>query len=79
MFQICAGMSVAINVRVGNELGAGNPLSAKRASYVAIIMQSEFPLANKVPHYHDYHSYCRHWCRCDGLCSKKLHRKDFYI
>ncbi len=37
--QVPFGMGIAVNIRVGNELGAGNPLSAKRASYVAIIMQ----------------------------------------
>ena len=29
-------MSIAVSVRVGNELGAGNPLRAKRASFMAL-------------------------------------------
>ena len=34
--QIAFGISTAATVRVGNELGAGNPLRAKRAAYVSI-------------------------------------------
>ena len=33
---------------MGNELGAGNPLSAKRASYVAIILQSKYTITNQL-------------------------------
>ena len=30
------GLSLAVSIRVGNELGAGNPHGAKKASFVAI-------------------------------------------
>ena len=36
--QVPLGLSIAANIRVGNELGAGNPLRAKRASYAAFII-----------------------------------------
>ena len=35
-FQPCLGLGIAASIRVGNELGAGNPQGAKRASYAAI-------------------------------------------
>ena len=31
------GFSIATSIRVGNELGAGNPNGAKKASYLAVI------------------------------------------
>ena len=34
--QIPLGISIAAGVRIGNELGAGNPLKAKRSSYIAM-------------------------------------------
>ena len=34
--QLPLGLGIAGTIRVGNELGAGNPLRAKRASYTAI-------------------------------------------
>ena len=34
-------MAQAVNVRVGNELGAGNIVAAKRSSFVALGLQSE--------------------------------------
>ena len=36
IMQVPFGLSIAATVRVGNELGAGNPLRAKRAAYTAI-------------------------------------------
>ena len=36
-FQPPIGFSIATSIRVGNELGAGNPNAAKRASYLAIV------------------------------------------
>ena len=33
-----------MSVRVGNELGAGHPLRAKRASYIAVLLQREFSI-----------------------------------
>ncbi len=41
ILQVPFGLSIAITIRVGNELGAGNPSAAKRASYTAIIIISE--------------------------------------
>lgn len=35
------GVSVAATVRVGNELGAGNPTAAKRAAYINLVFGSE--------------------------------------
>lgn len=32
------GISIAAGVRIGNELGAGNPKNAKRASLVAMVV-----------------------------------------
>ena len=32
------GLSIAGSVRIGNELGAGNPKGAKRASFVFLII-----------------------------------------
>ena len=37
--QLAYGTGTAATVRVGNELGAGNALRAKRASYVALALQ----------------------------------------
>ena len=37
--QLPIGTGTAASVRVGNELGAGNPLRAKRASYTALGLQ----------------------------------------
>ena len=34
--QLPLGLGIAGTIRVGNELGAGNPLRAKRASYTAM-------------------------------------------
>ena len=36
IIQPALGLSIAVSIRVGNELGAGNPLGAKRASYTAV-------------------------------------------
>ena len=33
--QLPYGVGTAVTVRVGNELGAGNPLKAKQATYTA--------------------------------------------
>ena len=40
--QIPLGISIAASVRVGNELGAGNPVGAKRAAYISIGVISQF-------------------------------------
>ena len=34
--QIAFGISMEATVHVGNELGAGNPIRAKRAAYISI-------------------------------------------
>ena len=34
--QIPLGVSIAATIRVGNELGAGRPRTAKRAAYVTV-------------------------------------------
>ena len=34
--QIPLGLGTAAGVRVGNELGAGRPLKAKRVTYIAV-------------------------------------------
>lgn len=36
--QLALGVGVAGTVRVGNELGAGNPIAAKRAAYTSVIL-----------------------------------------
>ena len=41
MVQVPLGISTAVSVRVGNELGAGNPKGAKRAAYVSCGVVSE--------------------------------------
>ena len=38
--QVPLGMAQAVSVRVGNELGAGNMTSAKRAAFLAVGLQS---------------------------------------
>ena len=42
--QVPLGIGIAVSIRVGNELGAGNPKAAKRASYVALGMACEITL-----------------------------------
>ena len=37
LLQPNIGLSLAVSIRVGNELGAGNPHGAKKASFVAIV------------------------------------------
>ena len=37
-FQIPYSIGTAVNIRVGNELGAGNPVSARRVSYVGVCL-----------------------------------------
>ena len=41
VFQVPLGIATAVSVRVGNELGAGQPLRAKRSAYVSIAMTCE--------------------------------------
>ena len=41
-------MALAVNVRVGNELGAGNIVAAKRSSLVAVALQSECYYSNSI-------------------------------
>lgn len=38
LLQPCLGLSVATSVRVGNELGAGNPQGAKRVTLVSVMI-----------------------------------------
>ena len=40
--QPCLGVGIATSIRVGNELGAGNPVGAKRASYTALSITCKF-------------------------------------
>ncbi len=42
--QIPLSMATALTVRVGNELGSGNPRSAKRASYIGCGIHCEWPI-----------------------------------
>ena len=42
VFQVPLGFAFAVTVRVGNELGAGQPQRAKRAAYVSVALTSEF-------------------------------------
>ena len=37
--QIPLGYGTALAIRVGNELGAGNPLAAKRAAFTGVIIE----------------------------------------
>ena len=37
--QLPFGFGIAVAVRVGNELGAGNPLAAKRAAFTGVIIE----------------------------------------
>ena len=48
MFQVSLGIATAVSVRVGNELGAGQPLRAKRSAYVSIVMTCEFMQSSTV-------------------------------
>ena len=34
--QLPLGLGISVTIRVGNELGAGNPLRAKRAAFTAV-------------------------------------------
>ena len=45
MFQVSLGIATAVSVRVGNELGAGQPQRAKRSALVSIVMTCEFVCA----------------------------------
>lgn len=38
LLQIPYSIGTAVNIRVGNELGAGNPVSARRVSYIGVCM-----------------------------------------
>ena len=44
MFQPPIGFSIATSIRVGNELGAGNPNAAKKASYLAVVCVCKYTL-----------------------------------
>ena len=43
-FQPPIGFSIATSIRVGNELGAGNPNAAKKASYLAVICVCKYTM-----------------------------------
>ena len=44
VFQPPIGFSIATSIRVGNELGAGNPNAAKKASYLAVVCVCKYAL-----------------------------------
>ena len=44
--QIPLGMAQAANVRIGNELGAGNVTSAKRVACLAMGFQSKYKMCS---------------------------------
>ena len=63
--QLPLGLSIAGTVRVGNELGAGQPQKAKRAAYVCIFVtckREEVQDTNIVQYLHNTigHNYCCH-------------------
>ena len=41
MLQLPVGLSISVTIRVGNELGAGQPQRAKRAAYVGVALAGE--------------------------------------
>lgn len=41
LVQVPLGIATAASVRVGNELGAGQPLRAKKAAYVSVALGGE--------------------------------------
>ena len=55
MHQFALGTGTAASVRVGTELGAGNPVRARRASYTALSIQGDsncMPILTMYMHIH---------------------------
>ncbi len=75
--QVPLGISIAISIRVGNELGAGNPTGAQRACYVACGIISESVL------HHTLHvasaSQCLHYKLLDAPLVTHLHASKHLI
>ena len=45
VLQIPMGIGISVTIRVGKELGAGNPRGAKRASFIAVaIARKDVPI-----------------------------------
>ena len=40
--QAPVGLSISVTIRVGNELGAGQPQRAKRAAYTGVLVASKY-------------------------------------
>ena len=40
--QAPLGFSISVTIRVGNELGAGQPQRAKRAAYTGVLVASKY-------------------------------------
>ena len=82
MLQFPLGMAIAVNIRVGNELGAGNEVAAKRSSYVAVGMQSESVRCRYLLYKKIVTFLCSNFC-CDSVLinysTTVLHRLDLYI
>ena len=53
MFQVPLGISISVGIKVGNQLGAGNPEEAMTTSRVAITMVCKYILWN---HYQSWGS-----------------------
>ena len=50
LIQPPIGIATATSIRVGNELGAGNPNAAKKASYFAIVCVCKSVCPNTYKH-----------------------------
>ena len=56
LFQPPIGFSIATSIRVGNELGAGNPNAAKKASYLAVVCVCKYTTYMYNIHHHGVYS-----------------------
>ena len=57
MLQIPLGIGISVTIRVGKELGAGNPRGAKRASFTAVAIARK-----DVPRSKESLLYCSGYC-----------------
>ncbi len=60
-------MASAVNVRVGNELGAGNVTSAKRATLVSLTMHSESYFTLLVLYHISFYLMFMYFCDVAGM------------
>ena len=87
--QLPLGLSIAGTVRVGNELGAGQPQKAKRAAYICILVTCKREQMRDTTIVFAYVCYfavmfflCRHQCPCIGFAGpvcKKCDWQAFYF